>query len=113
MKAFLAWHWDSYPAAHRNRLNLAIHLLAVPLFVAAVVLLVAQGVRLSAAGVAVALGILVLSMLLQRIGHNLEAEQPAPFKGPGDFALRLLTEQFVTFPHFLLSGGWYRNFRSG
>jgi hypothetical protein len=29
--------------------------------------------------------------------------------GFGDFVTRFFVEQWVTFPRFVLSGGWYRN----
>jgi hypothetical protein len=35
-----------------------------------------------------------------------------PFDGAGDVVSRLLVEQWVTFPRFVLSGGWGRNLRA-
>jgi uncharacterized membrane protein YGL010W len=37
----LAWQWRDYPAKHRDRVNLVLHLVAVPLFLAGTLLLVA------------------------------------------------------------------------
>ena len=38
-------------------------------------------------------------------------QAPMPFSGPDDVVTRLLVEQWVTFPRFVFSGGWYRNLR--
>jgi hypothetical protein len=39
---------------------------------------------------------------------------PEPFAGTANFLARLFAEQSVTFPRFVLSGGWWTNFtRSG
>jgi len=50
-----------------------------------------------------------VALLLQGIGHKREAMPPQAFDGPLDFAKRILAEQFITFPRFVLSGGWMRN----
>ena len=56
-----------------------------------------------------ALVVVVLGFALQGIGHKREAEQPVPFEGPADFVARIFTEQFVTFPRFVLTGHWLRH----
>jgi hypothetical protein len=67
---------------------------------------VLAALRLSGAlGVAGAVSMLV-SLVLQGRGHKLEPETPAPFEGALDFPARFLTEQFVTFPRYVVSGGW-------
>jgi phage terminase small subunit len=48
---------------------------------------------------------------LQRQGHSLEAEASEPFSDRKDAVQRLVVEQFVTFPRFVLSGGWWRAWR--
>ncbi|MBL6751151.1 MAG: terminase [Nevskia sp.] len=106
----LDWQWRNYAAGHRNRRNLLIHILAVPLFwvgaVNFVVPLVFAGL-VHALGGALAMG---LSLFLQGRGHALEEQAPEPFQDLRDLLRRILAEQFVTFPRFVLSGGWYRNF---
>jgi hypothetical protein len=42
----------------------------------------------------------------------MEANPPAPFKDAREFVRRVVAEQFVTFPRFVLSGGWWRNFNA-
>lgn len=105
----LDWQWRSYADAHRNRKNLLIHILAVPLFWLGAIYFV---VPLVFAGLLYSLGGLLLmglALFLQGRGHALEAQPPAPFRDLRDFVRRILAEQFVTFPRFVLSGGWYRN----
>jgi hypothetical protein len=50
------------------------------------------------------IGLATASLGLQRLGHKLEAKAPSPFSNGWSFAARLYTEQFYTFPKFLLSG---------
>ena len=108
----LAWQWADYPSKHRHPTNLLLHIVVVPLFQFATLALL-YGLVTRALGVA-ALGIggLAVSIAVQGRGHRLEAEAPTPFDGPGDFVRRLVAEQWITFPRFVLSGGWYRNFRA-
>ena len=62
----------------------------------------------------VALGVLgmVIGFFLQGIGHRYERNAPPPFASRGQFFLRILTEQFVVFPRFFLSGAWLRKVRA-
>lgn len=104
----LEWQWTDYAAKHRHRLNLLLHIVAVPLFwVGSIDLILAVAFlspRLALFG-AIAM---VVSLVAQARGHKLEPEMPSPFDGALDFPLRFLSEQFVTFPRYVLSGGWYR-----
>ena len=60
----------------------------------------------------VAVGAMALALVLQGRGHRREAEPPTPFAGAADFASRFVVEQWVTFPRFVLSGGWLSNLDS-
>jgi hypothetical protein len=103
---------EDYSSKHRNRQNLLIHLVAVPSFV------------LGLGGLALAVSFqewlllvpgLVLplvSLALQGRGHRLEASPPAPFRSPWDFVFRILREQFVLFPLFVLRGRWAQAWRA-
>ena len=106
---FLQWQWTGYSAAHRNRTNLLIHLVAVPLFMASTLLAVYALVRLSLPILAAAAFCFLVSLILQGRGHKLEETAPEPFKGSLDFILRLFAEQWITFPRFVLTGGWFEN----
>jgi len=54
----------------------------------------------------------LLSIVAQGRGHKLEEHPAEPFNGPGDFIRRILREQFITFPRFVLSGQWRQQFRA-
>jgi hypothetical protein len=56
---------------------------------------------------------MVGALAAQGRGHRLEPETPTPFGGAADFLSRFFSEQWVTFPRFVLSGGWLRNLRAG
>jgi hypothetical protein len=106
----LAWQYGLYPGGHRNRTNLLLHILTVPLFWAGTVSAAMGWVWpwLFAIGPAV----MVFVMALQGRGHKLEAEPPAPFLGPLDVVARIFAEQWITFPRFVASGGFARAWRA-
>lgn len=106
----LAWQLRQYPNGHRNRWNLALHAATAPLFIAGTcTMLLAPFTSLWL--LVFAVPTLALSLVVQGRGHRLEANPPAPFLGPGDFVVRLLVEQWVTFPRYVLSGGFSRAWR--
>jgi phage terminase small subunit len=105
----LAWQWSDYVAKHRDRGNLLVHIVAVPLFELATLVLIAAALGRSWTAAATAVGLMVVALVLQGRGHRREAEAPAPFEGAGDFVSRFVVEQWVTFPRFVLSGAWRAN----
>src|SRR3989304_790898 len=108
----LEWQWSDYSAKHRNRANLLVHIVAVPLFQIGTVILAYAAIRVSAAAGALAAACMVAALLAQGRGHRLERETPPPFDGAAASASRFVAEQWVTFPRFVLSGAWHRNFTS-
>ena len=105
----LAWQWSDYPAKHRSRVNLLLHIAAVPAFQLGSLLVVWGILGYALAVAAVGAVFVAVSVVLQGRGHRMEAEAPTPFSGAADFVARLIAEQWITFPRFVLSGGWYRN----
>ncbi len=105
----LAWQWSDYVAKHRDRGNLLIHIVAVPLFQVATLMLLYAAVTRSAMPAGVAIVLMVAALVLQGRRHRREAEAPTPFAGPADFLSRFVVEQWVTFPRFVLSGAWATN----
>jgi len=108
----LRWQWEGYPRYHQSRFNLLLHIVVVPLFLVANVALLAGLVQRSWPVVAVAIVATVVSVALQGRGHNAESNPPEPFSGPANAISRIFFEQWVTFPRFVLSGGWLRALRS-
>ncbi|UCF46779.1 MAG: DUF962 domain-containing protein [Myxococcales bacterium] len=103
---------DDYGHFHKNKTNLIMHLLVVPLFVVGIVyaLLAAMQGRWLAAVLALLLPL--VSIAVQGAGHKKEPNPPLPFDGPGDFVKRIFSEQFYKFPKFVLSGEWLRAVRA-
>jgi hypothetical protein len=104
----LRWQWQGYQRYHRSRINLLVHIIVVPVFLLGnVALLVAiwdTSWRLGGLGIVAA----VASIVLQGVGHRQELLPPEPFRGPLDAVSRIVCEQWVTFPRFVASGGWFR-----
>jgi 2-hydroxy-palmitic acid dioxygenase Mpo1-like protein len=109
-ESLLAWQWRIYSEAHRDRRNLATHLATQPIFVAGALALLAAPLApwLLVAGPAA----MVMAMAAQGRGHKGEETPPAPFRGPLDVVARIFAEQLVTFPRYVLSGGWARAWRA-
>lgn len=103
--------WSDYTRTHRSRRTLLVHIAAVPAFVAANTALIAAlalGMWIKAA---LALAVMAASLVWQGRCHRDETEQPEPFAGPAQAVVRILAEQWVTFPRFALSGRWSRALR--
>jgi hypothetical protein len=102
--------WVEYGRVHTSRTNLLIHIIAVPLFIAAFVSLIKYVVRSEWTAAAILVVIAVFAMALQGRGHKKEPNPPRPFSGPLNFLRRWFTEQFFIFPAFVLSGRWWRHY---
>jgi len=104
--------WEGYGRYHQSRLNLLLHIIFVPLFLTGnVTFLIALVERrwLIAVGAAAITG---LSIAVQGGGHGQEPVPAEPFTGPLNAVSRIMLEQWVTFPRFVLSGGWRGALRS-
>jgi len=107
----LAWQLRAYPKGHRDRRNLLVHAITVPLFMAGTCALVVAPFS-GAWLLAIAVPAMILPVALQGRTHRLEAAAPVPFRGPLDVVARLVVEQWVTFPRFVLGGGFAGNWRA-
>ena len=97
---------EGYPRYHRDRANLLIHIVMVPIFDLSLVGVVFGLVTGRWRVALVCLPLLILALGMQGRGHKREPLPPEPFAGGLDFVVRILREQFITFPGFVLSGGW-------
>jgi hypothetical protein len=115
-KGLLATQWRQYSTAHRDRPNLLVHAVTAPVFLAGSCALVASPWTATGAWKLAVAGAGVLAMMLaiaaQGRTHRREESAPAPFRGPGDVAARLLAEQWVTFPRYVLTGAFARAWRA-
>lgn len=109
----LRWQWEGYPRAHGNPVNLWLHVLTVPFFWAGSLFLLLAMYRFDWHLLLLGLGCMLVTLVAQGRGHKMEANPPAPFTGPWNFIARLFLEQWITFPRFLLSGGWGRKLAAG
>ena len=111
MPQLLRWQWEGYSRYHQSRFNLLLHIVLVPLFlVSNVALLVAFFQRSWLVGIGARV-LMVFSIALQGRGHRKEPVPPEPFTSPSNAVSRIFLEQWVTFPRFVLSGGWLRALR--
>lgn len=104
--------WTDYQRVHADRRNLLAHLIAVPLFAFAFITACINFLSANIVAAAIAVGLCIVAMLIQRRGHAVEENPPRPFSGPGNFLRRWFTEQYFIFPVFLLSGRWWRQYRA-
>jgi len=110
-RELLRWQWEGYTQYHQSRSNLLLHIVVVPLFLlgnVGLVLALANGAVVLAL---VALAAMVVSMAVQGRGHGMEVVPSVPFSSGANAISRILLEQWVTFPRFVLSGGWWRALR--
>ncbi|HEX4891898.1 MAG TPA: hypothetical protein VFV47_01320 [Hyphomicrobiaceae bacterium] len=109
--------WDGYEDRHRNKVNLMIHIVTVPLVWFAA-LQVFGGLVLMLVGVGglkmwiYAAILITIALVAQRQGNAMEQAPSTAPGNPKDFAIHAAAEQFVTFPRFVLTGGWLRNLQS-
>jgi hypothetical protein len=106
--ALLKWQWNGYPRYHQSRANLLLHILVVPLFLAGNVGVVAGSLQGSLVGAGMGVTAMVASLGFQGIGHRMEPIPPEPFTSRANAVGRILLEQWVTFPRFVISGGWWQ-----
>jgi hypothetical protein len=107
----LAWQWAIYPVGHTTRANLLIHILTVPIFEIGTLTLLGS---LAIAPVYALLGLAMMvgAMAAQGQGHAGEPQPPARFRGPMDVIARILAEQWIAFPRFVLTGRFARAWAS-
>ena len=107
----LAWQWQGYARYHQSRANLLMHIVLVPLFLAGNVALIVGAIRLDWIEAVVGAACMLFSMAVQGRGHRGETVPPVPFSGAGNALARIFLEQWITFPRFVLTGGWWNGVR--
>jgi uncharacterized membrane protein YGL010W len=104
---------SDYATFHQNRQSLWLHLIGVPVFAIAFACAVYAAVLGRYVTAALSMALVVIAFALQGVGHKRERVPPRPFKGPVDFATRVLLEQYYRFWVFLFSGEFLEAYRQG
>ncbi len=106
----LAWQWANYLKNHRDRQNLMVHALTVPIFHAGTLAIVMSTFTSWTLAI-VGISFCGFAMSAQGRGHGRESEKPIPFEGPLDVVTRIFAEQWVTFPRYMISGEFVKAWR--
>lgn len=112
LSELMKWQWNDYSKYHLSRNNLLLHIVAVPFFLAANVALVLALLQGNWTKALVALLVMLLSFAAQGVGHGKEVNPSIPFSSPANAFGRIFIEQWINFPRYVLSGGWYRALRA-
>ena len=107
----LRWQWEGYSRYHACRSNLLLHIAVVPIFLLANVLLVVALIRGWWWTAQVCAAVMVVCVGLQGRWHGKEAVPPEPFSGPVNAVSRIFLEQWITFPRYVFTGGWWQAMR--
>jgi hypothetical protein len=107
----LQWQRSLYDDNHTGRGTLLVHALTNPLFLLGNLALVTSPVTSLWAALA-GLAMMAVAMAAQGKTHARERVAPVPFDGPLDAAARIFAEQWVTFPRFVMDGGFARAWRA-
>lgn len=102
----LHWQREGYAEYHRSKANLLLHIVGVPLFLVGNLGLVGALVGLAWKEAAMSLAFMAIGFGIQGKGHAGEESPSVPFSGPGNAVARILLEQWISFPLFVLGGGW-------
>jgi hypothetical protein len=104
------WQRDVYPEVHSLRSTLLVHVVTVPIFVAGTFALVFALLTLRPIAALAALGTMAVAFGAEAFMHEREPKSYA-VEGTADLLSRVFVEHFVTFPRFVLDGGWAKAYR--
>lgn len=108
MLKLIQWQWNDYQQFHRSKTNLLIHIIAVPSFLVSNVYLLIALTQQAWIPALCSILVMVFSIAVQGRGHKMEETPSIPFSSLFNAIARLLLEQWINFPRFVLSGGWWR-----
>ncbi|MFO0560843.1 MAG: hypothetical protein U0269_22690 [Polyangiales bacterium] len=107
----LQWQRSLYDDNHTRRSTLVVHAITNPMFIVGTALL-ATAPFTRGTNAIVGLALALVAMALQGRTHRAEPVRPVPFASPFDAIARIFAEQWVTFPRFVMDGGFARAWRS-
>ncbi|WMW79268.1 DUF962 domain-containing protein [Undibacterium cyanobacteriorum] len=108
MFKLIQWQWREYQDFHANKSNLLIHIFAVPANLAAQISAAWAALHANWLILALSLVMVAASIAVQGIGHKKERNPSIPFSSPWNALSRLMVEQWINFPRYVLSGAWWR-----
>ena len=102
MLSLLSKQWSEYSRIHSTRANFVAHLITVPIFMAGSVA-VLWGLC-TASFMVFAFGLLgmMAALAVQGWGHKQERQPPSLFTSKWNALARIVLEQWVTFPRYVL-----------
>ena len=92
-----------YQNLHQTRVNLVIHIIGSMLFISSNLSLAYYLLTTNLNSSLISISLIVLSIILQAIGHQFEPVKFEGFKGPFDFVKTFYYELVIIFPVFLFS----------
>ena len=108
----LKWQGEGYPLYHQARINLLLHIVGVPAFLVGNLGVLASAFSGSLTRAGLSVGLMAAGFALQGLGHQREKKPAVPFTSPANAIARIFLEQWISFPQFVLTGGWSRAFSS-
>jgi len=112
IRDILKWQWNGYNKFHNSRINLWIHIVAVPVFIFGTLCFINSVISLNFFSLIYSVLLMALSIGVQGFGHNKEEVPAEPFSGAKNAFIRIFLEQLYTFPKFVISGKWYSALRN-
>ena len=113
LKELIAWQWKDYHQFHQSKVNLIIHIITMPIFALATLATVFFAIQLNWLAALGSIFAVIVAFGLQGIGHAQEKNPSIPFASPAQAIKRILLEQFVSFPKYLLTGGFSKAMLKG
>lgn len=107
IKALIQWQYKGYSKYHKSKLNLWIHIVAVPLFIYSLYSTLYNLINLEILTSFNSAILMAISIISQGFGHKQEELPPEEFTGARNAILRIVLELHYTFPKFILTGGRY------
>ena len=105
--------WNDYETFHQDRVSIWLHLFSVPLFWFGLLAIASTPWHESWFIALLGVAIWPIVFAVQGKGHKREVNPAKPFTSFGNAMARLVVEQLVTFPRYVLSGQASQCLRAG
>tara|TARA_B110000438_G_scaffold298880_1_gene347935 strand:+ start:742 stop:1080 length:339 start_codon:yes stop_codon:yes gene_type:complete len=102
---------EFYQNLHQNKINLIIHMVGSVTFILGNVGFFSSLIVQNYTAAISSVFLIILSIIIQGVGHTLEPVPFKGFKGPIDFVKIIYLELFIIFPVFLFSPYFKENWK--